>query len=395
MKMLHFLIKYRTFAAPKLPLLFILGLLLFIPLNSCKTYMQRVTEETHKSYDIRVKLKIGSIFKIPFRQDIVIQDYISKKTYSFPETVEEILIARVDGRPVINGRAFQGPLLIFSKKNMLIGINDRQYFGKLKIVPTVSGLEVINQVPLETYLISVLPSEVPAYFHPEALKVQAIVARTYSFYFISHYSRERNFDVDDTTSYQVYKGHNLFLKNREVKKIIKAIKDTEGMIITYGSDPIIAYFHSNSGGLLKSGFEYFGKGSDFPYLTSKEDPYSLNYPGSTWEYSIQSNDFLSLLQISSFSDLRTAGDSQGFIKKVLYKGKELSAKQLRRLIGYEKIRSERFSLEIIGDTVRFTGIGYGHGVGLSQWGAQGMAKKGFKFHQIIDFYYPGTTIEYF
>jgi stage II sporulation protein D len=363
-------------------------------LFSCKSFLEKTTEETNKSYEIRVKLRLGHQIMISMKNNIVLEDSITGLKIKLDNRNDKIIIKSNGTGCTMNDLPFQTPLKIYSSNQSLIKINNSYYFGVIKIIPEKYSLEIINYIPIETYLLSVLPSEMPLNFNIEALKAQAVIARTYSYYFITRYSEERNFDVDNTVAYQVYNGFNPKLKSSEINKIKTVLKDTEGMIIGYGGDPILAYFHSNSGGKLRSGKDFFGENSDFPYLVSKKDPYSIGKPNDTWAWELKINDFLKILKTNSdISEIQFLYTPEGFIDNINWENKSLNAKDFRKKMGYGVIKSERFRVKIKDEEyLVFQGIGFGHGVGLSQWGAQSMAEKGFNFREILSFYYPGTQI---
>lgn len=361
---------------------------------SCKTQIERYSDKTSKSYEIRVKLKdLASIINIPIRKDIKIVDFITKEPLVFDKKTKDATIVKNGKYAYINDKKLLSPISIFSEKNKMVKVNDRFYFGTIAIYPE-NAITVINSIPIETYLLSVLPSEIPATFKIEAMKAQAVIARTYSIYFLRK-NADNNFDVDDSTSYQVYKGFNN-VEDKYLKNIFSAVKNTEGKIITYNNEPIIAYFHSNSGGKLKSGLEYFGKNSDYPYLVAKEDPYSIDSPGYNWTYDLSMDQFKTIFNtnIALTKNVVVFGDSD-FVKNIKINDVDYSPKLLRKTVGYSKLKSETFKLEIMDDKIIFNGFGYGHGVGMSQWGANAMAKQNFNYKEIIEFYYPNTELGYY
>ncbi|OHD27811.1 MAG: hypothetical protein A2086_16400 [Spirochaetes bacterium GWD1_27_9] len=371
----------------KLYLIFILFIFLF----SCKSYIEKISEETANSSEIRVKLKLGNQIEIPLLSHIVVEDDLTKRRFFF--TKKTIKIAVKDDFTKLNDKNITNPIKIYSLQKKTIIINDRSYLGVIKIFPLKDGFEVINYIPIETYLLSVLPSEVPIKFPIEALKAQVVIARTYSLYFINKYRDKRNFDVDNTVSYQVYNGFNLDLKNDDLSKIKKAVKETFGEIITYENKPIIAYFHSNSGGKTRSGKEYFGQSSNFAYLTSKEDPFSIGKPNDKWNCEVLIKDIKKSLDLTNdILESFFTYNEDGFVDKLNYSNKTLSSKEIRKKIGYFVVKSERFKIKIEKNKIKFEGIGFGHGVGLSQWGAESMAEQGYKYKEIIQFYYPSTNI---
>ncbi len=406
---------------------------------SCKTMFETIAGDTGRSPNIRVNLLLdGDVYKIKLNRYIRVENDSNGDRLNFDKHAGEIVLKKENNTVFLNNARLEYPLKIYSIDNRLISVNDKKYFGIIKVIPESGDIRLINFVPTETYLMSVLLSEMPLSFNLEALKAQVVVARTYAVMFMNRYAEKRDFDVDNTTNYQVYKGYNFPLDYCYIKKIERAVKETEGEIVTYDDKPILAYFHANSGGKLTSGKDYFGENSDFPYLVNKDDPYSLNYPGSTWEYKTSLDDFLKLFgcryrgedntddaddlidplffddttgglrvildrlygmefdrDYAAFSKDNLEYSDNGFIKSIRIKDKIYGTKEIRKTAGYSVLKSIKFKINIDGrdGTIVFNGVGYGHGVGMSQWGAEGMAEKGFKFDEIINFYYPNTKIE--
>lgn len=374
----------------------IMVFVIFFILSSCKTFIEKVADKTTGEDIIRVKLtNVDNVIKVPNSRDLVIIDVSSDEKIKLPWLMKYIRLESRNGKILVNTKSYGKSLKIYSKRNRIIKINKRKYFGIIHIRSFENEFEVINEVPMETYLLSVVPSEVPLSFHSEALKAQTIVARTYAYLFLNKYSEIREFDVDDTTGYQVYNGFDLRIGKKYIRKLEKAVRNTTGVIVTFKEEPITAYFHSNSGGKIRSGKEYFGVNSDLPYLISKEDPYSLNYPGAKWEYMLPKSNFLNLFDVSSdLSNDVFKYDKNGFVTEMVLIDTLYSSKEIRKTVGYSKIKSERFVVKIepMKKQIYFNGIGYGHGVGMSQWGAQGMAEQGYDHKEIVEFYYPNTQL---
>jgi|GEM_PF-1229301 len=374
----------------------IIIMLIMLSVFSCKTMIEKIADETNESKIIRVKILNDKDVKVFLTKDIIIEDDLTKQIISFPNKVKTLIISQENSDTLLNGKKMMNPIVIKSLDNKMVRINNVKYFGSIKINPDEDFFEIINIIPMETYLMSVILSEIPISFNIEAVKAQTIVARTYAQLFVNKYSDRRDFDVDNTTNYQAYKGFNICLGYSYIKKLEQAVKETNGLIIVYDDKPIIAYFHANSGGKIRSGGEYFGKHSDLPYLISQDDPYSVNYPGSKWEYKINLDIFKEAFDLTSdpqFDDFIYNKD--GFIEEIDINDKIFYPKEIRKTIGYTKLKSERFKVFFNqdGKSLLFTGIGYGHGVGMSQWGAQGMAEEGFNYKDIIKFYYPNTEIK--
>jgi len=374
-------------------------LLIFFSLFSCLTYLEKVTVDTNKSAEIRVKLtNFDKKIEIPLKKYIKIINLTNNEEMKFKKSVI-IEKNNEDNIIYLNNSILTDPIMIYSSKDKLIYINDKSYFGKIKIIPKKENFDIINILPMETYLISVLPAEVPLSFNDEALKAQVIVARTYAYQHVLRYKNKREFDVDDTVRYQVYSGYNFNFNTELQIKLCNAVNSTKDIIVVHDDKPILSYFHANSGGYIRSGLDYFGNNSNYPYLKDHYDPFSLFYPGSDWDYTLKINDFLTLFNLnnSTLTNNNLIFSNTGFIESITLDNKTFSSKSVRLTVGNKNIKSERFTADInpVTGEITFKGIGYGHGVGLSQWGAQGMAVSGFNYKEIIIFYYPNTKLRLF
>lgn len=249
----------------------------------------------------------------------------------------------------------------------------------------------IITISLEEYLIGVVGSEMPASFNSEALKAQSIVARTYALK-----QMETGKVLTDTTSTQVYKD-NVQLKMmwgsdyyKYYTKVKEAVDSTKGLVITYNDKYIDAVYHSTSNGFTVDAVDVWG--NSIPYLKSVSstwDMYASSYLRETMKNISDINKILGIT-IDANSEIKIISrDSNGRIKTISIDGKTYTGVQLRNLLG---LRSTDFDIEINMDHIIFTTRGYGHGVGMSQYGANGMAKEGFNYSQIITHYYSGVKI---
>lgn len=283
-------------------------------------------------------------------------------------------------------------------------IYDYGQYNKIRLLHSSTG--EIEELDLDTYLLGVVSSEMPANFEEEALKAQALVARTYTIYKIINGSKHENADIcDDSKCCQAWisKEDRLNKWNEEERdsnweKIENAVSSTKGKIITYNGEPINAFFHSNSGGTTDTATAVWG-GTNYPYLqaveTSGEDAYS-QYNS---ELTISKDEFISKIKkyhndfnIDFNSDNQieileyTEGDR---IKSIKIGNLNLSGVEVRNIFG---LKSAKFEINIENDTIKFNVIGYGHGVGMSQTGADSMAKQGKSCEEIIKHYYTGVEI---
>ena len=266
----------------------------------------------------------------------------------------------------------------------------------------------IEELPLDEYLYGVVSSEMPASFEEEALKAQAVVARTYTLYKIMQNDKkhgEANI-CDDSTCCQAWisKEDRLARWNEEKQeeywnKIVKAVNETQGKMITYEGKPINAFFHSNSGGATEAPISVWG-GSGYPYLQSVETAGEDAYSQYESEVTITKKEFEETIK-KEHSDFKIDFDEKDCIKvkeytegnrvKTIQVGNlELSGVEMRNLFG---LRSANFTITIEDNDITFDVIGYGHGVGMSQTGADSLAKQGKTYEEIIHHFYTDVEIK--
>jgi stage II sporulation protein D len=268
--------------------------------------------------------------------------------------------------------------------------------GVLQVMVRGKGLALLNQVDLEEYVKGVVPAEMHAGWHPEALKVQAVVARTYALY-QRLANRERDYDVAASTQDQVYRG-----RQGLDQRVQQAVEATRGLVLTYGGGPILAAFSSTAAGPTEDAMNVWSK--DLPYLKGVDCPFDVNSPYYQWRASFKLQDLEDRLRregvvIGPIATLTPFAYSQaGRVTKVrlLHAWGELilRGEDLRRLVGYTVIPSTQFEVEAIGESVVLSGRGAGHAVGLCQWGAKEMADLGYPFTTILTYFYPGTEVKH-
>ena len=283
---------------------------------------------------------------------------------------------------------------------------DYKNYNKIKLLHEENNK--IEEISLDEYLYGVVSAEMPASFEEEALKAQAVVARTYTIYkIVKNDGKHEGADIcDNSGCCQAWISKedrlNKWDKNERDdnwNKIVNAVNSTQGKIITYEGEPINAFFHSNSGGETETPLNVWG-GSGYPYLqsvsTSGEDAYSqysseaeltkkefenkMKEYHSEFEIDYKEKDCIKILEY-------TEGNR---VKNVKIGNLELSGVEIRNIYG---LRSANFKVEIIDDKIKFEVIGYGHGVGMSQTGADSLAKEGKKYEDIIHHFYTGVEIE--
>lgn len=264
-----------------------------------------------------------------------------------------------------------------------------------------------SEINLDEYLLGVVSAEMPANYEIEALKAQAVVARTYTLYTITH-NCEKHGQSNICTSSSCCQAWiskedrmtrwNENEREQNWEKIEEAVYSTKGKVIEYNGQVIDAFFHSNSGGKTEIPVNVWG-GTDFPYLkvveTSGEDSYS-QYSS---EVQFSKEDFIQKMKnkYSDFSIDFNKDDSikileytdSGRIKTIKIGNKNLSGVEARSLFG---LKSANFECKIENENIKFSVVGYGHGVGMSQTGADSMAKSGAKYDEIINHFYADVQI---
>lgn len=248
----------------------------------------------------------------------------------------------------------------------------------------------VEKIELEEYLIGVVAGEMPASFSSEALKAQAVVARTYTLKAIKTGKK-----LTDTVATQVYNDKNQLKKkwgssyNTYYNKIKNAVNATKGLTVKYNGDYIEALYHSTSNGYTEDSGNVFI--NSFPYLQSVESPWDKNV--SSYQKTITLNyqetlKKLGITQKDAKIEILERNRSQR-VSKIRVGDKEYTGAKFRTLLS---LRSADFDIEQTGNTLKITTKGFGHGVGMSQYGANEMAKQGKTYQQIIKHYYKGVTI---
>lgn len=269
---------------------------------------------------------------------------------------------------------------------LLSGIN---YRGIIEVWKGERGLYIVNEVPLEEYIKGVVSAEVGSNWEIEALKAQAVVARTYAVYQMIN-NNKKPFHITASVLDQVYKSGNVS------KDIEKAVEETKGEILTYEGEPIIAFYHSTSGGMTEDPVEVFGK--SYPYLKPVETSCE-NSPYYIWEKRIHLSEMEKASGINGIKEIYineiTASNRARNLKFITENGEYIVvAKDLRKNLGWDRLPSTMITnISKDKDFFIFEGKGYGHGVGMCQWTALDMAKKGMNYKEILAKFYPNTTIQ--
>lgn len=297
---------------------------------------------------------------------------------------------------------------IIEKKDENVEQYNYKEYNKIKLLHKKD--KKIEEIPLDEYLLGVVSAEMPANFEQEALNAQALVARTYTIYSIKrNKNKHEGADIcDSSTCCQAWisKEDRLSRWNEDVReeywnKIVKAVNTTKGKVITYNGDVIDAFFHSNSGGITEIPVNVWG-GTNFPYLQSVQTSGEEGYSQYSSEVTLTQEELINKIRAkhSDFNIDISQQDSvkileyteAGRVKNIQIGNLKLSGVEVRSLLG---LKSTNFKIEINNGKVTFIVTGYGHGVGMSQTGADSMAKQGNNYEEIIKHFYTGVEITEF
>ncbi len=315
-------------------------------------------------------------------------------------------------------QAKEGEITVNSLKR---GYGVPSYQGILELRTTAEGIAIINELPVENYLCRVVPSEMPSGYEIEALKAQAVCARSYAYRQMAEYGYpEYEAHVDDSTNYQVY-GNSAPADSADL-----AVQETAGQVVRLDGEIVTTYYYSTSCGKTTSMKAWGNEENDGNrYLQSVEvkdenGDYERNLPWYRWEAKISAKTLSNLIGLNTGKDIGTLQNINilengpgGVVLAIEAVGDKGSVRvstenKIRRALGGKgytiikqdgtKVKSSKllpsafFTINKSGDTFVIKGGGFGHGIGMSQTGANEMAKCGKNYQEILTFFYQGVTI---
>jgi stage II sporulation protein D len=269
-------------------------------------------------------------------------------------------------------------------------LRNHRYAGALEARRVGGEWLYVNHVPIDEYLTSVVSHEMSPTWHREALKAQAVVARTYLLSKMKERA-DQPYDVDNTTNYQVYGG----LKKND-GNARAAVAETHDEVLLYDGRLAQTFFHSSCGGTLASAEEVWGKA--LPYLEVKNSPYCSTAPVYKWQIKIPFSEIGRRLALRGVKNVTVAERTHSKRVRALRIAtatgtKTIRADKFRVALGAIKVKSTFFGVARKGDGIILTGRGFGHGVGLCQWGAKIQAdERGMSYRRILNHYFPGTSL---
>ena len=355
------------------------------------------------------ELKIGlytlnAPFKASTNLDSIINDITRSKNLKSIKKDIVINFSAANNEVKINGESTGSsevelrPKTETELRNMQTKINGKPYFGGLKLIAVKNNLVVINIVTVEEYLRGVLPKEMSPSWNMDALKAQAVAARTFALKNRKRHQHE-GYDLCSTVHCQSYDGvESLYDRTDE------AISSTFGEVIYYKEKIIEAQFHTDSGGITENAVDIWG--TDFPYLRAVTEIETETMP---WKVDFTFEEFSKRLKDSGhdvgdvkfvkvtnleIGKVKSDRSSSGRVKTLSIVGSggeiKLTGSDMRNIFG---LKSTLFDVGINSEAIVISGYGWGHGVGMSQNGAQNFAEHGYSYDKILTHYYKGTEIK--
>jgi stage II sporulation protein D len=273
--------------------------------------------------------------------------------------------------------------------------NGREYPGTVELLRNGGGMSVINELPLEDYLAGVLRAEVGDRWPPEALRAQAIAARTYAAYH-RLIAAGKAYHLVASAAHQQYAG-----AVAASSPAWAAVRETSGQVLRWEGEVFPAFYHAESGGYTEDPRLVFAA-RNMPALKPVVCPFSTGSPHYYWRLDLALADLGDALRrhgidVGPVEAIEVAERTPSLrAAAVTLRGSRGAARlrgnDFRRIVGYDALKSTLFAVAVDGTVAHFAGRGYGHGVGLCQWGAKGMAEQGYTARQILEHYYPDTTL---
>jgi stage II sporulation protein D len=344
---------------------------------------------------IRIALADGlRHVEIGVREPVTVLDPAGGSLYSLsgPRTLR--VVPSGVGLDVVGARRSDLRTLRFEVRGGSLRVGVRDYIGALEVSRQAQGLLLINELPMEEYVAGTVRGEASERWPAEALRALAVVARTYAL-FQQGRSPGRAFHVVAGNQDQNFAGWVV-----EGSPAREAAGTTAGQVLTWEGRVFPAFYHSDSGGFTEAAQSVFS--GDVPPLVGVRDEFSMESPNYTWTVTIPlavigerlRQGGLDVGQVSGLTILERSPSFRVARMTVEHSRgtSTLRGADFRRLIGYDALKSTLFVPTTKNGAIRFEGRGWGHGVGLSQFGAKGMADRGYTYSQILAHYYPGTIL---
>ncbi len=306
----------------------------------------------------------------------------------------------------INNKIYFLPLYIKSKSQKdICEIDNKIYPLSLKFYTLDNRtFNVVNIIDIETYIEGVIPYEIVPTWTDEMLKVQAVIVRNYALANLRRHT-EQGYDLCSDVHCQVYKG---FAKKENIReRVHRVVKETKGMVLVEKDTKrlIQTYYHAACGGATEDISEAWSETNQVPWLVSVKCNFCKRSSYYKWSYTIAQEKFCEILRKEGFSLVRKIYRINIISKTKSERAKEvevvsgsskfkINTKDLRRILGYSALKSTKiYKIDVNSKDITFYGYGWGHGVGLCQWGANELTLRGKNFKEVLEYYYPNTKIK--
>ncbi len=330
------------------------------------------------------------------RYDVV--DHATGKKLDTRVYLHPALVSMKKGKISVGSQVYGASrIAIIPRREALISINEGHFRGTVLIIDNAGlNFTVVNTIGLEQYIRGVLYHEISDKWPMEAMKAQAVATRTFAVYSMGKFA-SRDYDVTNDVYSQVYGG-----RSAERYRTNLAVSRTTGEVLAYKRKIFPAFFHANSGGMTEDAAQLWDV--DIPPLKGGiKSVFSEASPHYQWRQNFRLKDIQDALnargyELGLIKEIRVAErNASGRVKKLMIltrDGKEASieGKVFREIVGPNKLKSNKYDIEMKGWFVDFVGFGWGHGVGLCQWGAYNMALQRYNYRQILEFYYPFSEL---
>jgi stage II sporulation protein D len=310
------------------------------------------------------------------------------------ESVTSLRVLRRDGSVDWRGQRVAG-IRVVPAGGAPLRFQQRLYPGTIDVVGAPEGLIVINQLPIEEYVVGAVKAEAGDKMPIEMLKAQAIVARTYAAYH-RRLNAAKPYHIVAGTANQQYAG-----QVKADSPAWTAVMDTEGQVLLWEGELFPAFYHTDSGGYTEDPRVVFAA-TNMPALQPVRVEFASQSPHHAWSLDVGLADLAASLKrggvsVGAITALRVLERSASLrVSRISVVGTRGSAtlrgNEFRRLVGYDILKSTLFAVSVDRSYARFAGRGYGHGVGLDQSSAKTMAEQGYTARQIVQYYYPGATL---
>ena len=374
----------------------------FFFIGICLATVVAIAEVSHKEHPLPMMVRVAIVrdareLNLAIKGPYTFVDAISNKVIGQGLRLAKARVRLLDRGLFMGMDVYPAQRLIIKPaRDASVVINNHDFRGDILLIRTPHNrLTAINSINIEDYIKGVLYHEISHHWPMEAIKAQAVAARTYALYKIS-LSQHSDFDVTNDIYSQVYGG-----KDSERYRTGLAVQRTQGEVLVYQGKILPAYYHATCGGMTEDAKELWGV--DMPPLRGVPCMFCQNSPHLHWKKNFRLRDIQSALNkygykiglIKNMSIVeRNRSDRIRTLKITSRDGSEMtiSGKDFRQIIGPNILKSNNYEIGMRGYYVDFIGKGWGHGVGLCQWGARGMAEQQFTYKQILSYYYPGSQL---